>query len=378
MFGIFKGRKVIWDKLILIFIILKMKNTNISAMEFDSIIPVDDLCMAIGLVCSSQRRALRHYTLPDGQELTVNTARNEWAMKNPDCYGNASMLARKLELTEGDNFGKTFSLVEKLYSDREKIPANFNYSPVSRPIWDFTGTCHPKDNELGKMMTRFGISMDIVRLYTLEGALPQLKNQKPERVLAMSVGKDGESFMAFNGKAFRQIGEPGMTTFGTRRKDQICMVYENPLDFLSLMEQVERNGVHAVMSRRYHIILNGKKGIREACEYLKANPDFLEVRTFMSRTDSGEKLFSAINDAVKGTAIDRSDLFYGFLSLFDKYSPKVPESYRKWKAAQEHKTDVSEVRSVRQKDVKPNVIKRPLLSEEKSAVIDRKEGGLKL
>ena len=350
---------------------------KISAMEFNSIVPVDDLCMAIGLVCSSQRRVLRHYVLPDGRELTVNSARNEWAMKNPDCYGNASQLAQKLgltTLTEGDNFGKAFSLVEKLYAYREKIPATFSYSPVSRPIWDFTETCHPKDIELGKRMTRFGLSMDIVGLYTLEGSMPQVKGGKSERVLAMSVGEDKESFIAFNGQVFRQIGEPGMTTFGSRRKDQICMVYENPLDFLALMEQVERNGVHAVMSRRYRIILNGKRGLREACDYLKANPDFMEVRTFMPRTESGDKCFSAINDAVKGTAIDRSNLFQGHLSLFDKYRPKVPESYRKWKAAQEMNAVVSETKSVRQKVEKPKPAIKPSLGGEKSAVIDRKEG----
>lgn len=358
-----------------------MENFRISAMEFDSIVPVDDLCMAIGLVCSSQHRALRHYTLPDGQELTVNTARNEWAMKNPDCYGNASQLAQKLgliALTEGDNFSKAFSMVEKLYAERENIPASFNYSPVSRPIWDFTETYHPKDMKLGKMMTRFGISMNIAGLYTLEGSMPQVKGKKSERVLAMSVSDVTESFMAFNGQVFRQIGEPGITTFGTRRKDQICMVYENPSDFLALMEQVERNGVHAVMSRRYHIILNGKRGLREACDYLKANPDFLEVRTFMPQTESGEKYFSAINDAVKGTAIDRSEMFGGYLSLFDKYRPKVPESYRKWKAAQEMKASISETKNVRQKVEKPKLAIKPILGGEKRAVIDRKEGGLKL
>lgn len=139
-----------------------------------------------------------------------------------------------------------------------------------------------------------------------------------------------------------------------------------------------RNGVHAVMSRRYHIILNGKRGIRVACDYLKANPDFLEVRAFMSRTESGDKYFSAINDAVKGTAVDRSDMFGSYLSLFDKYRPKVPESYRKWKAAQEMKAVVSETKSVRQntENTKPAI--KQTLGGEKSAVIDRKEGGLKL
>lgn len=145
----------------------------------------------------------------------------------------------------------------------------------------------------------------------------------------MSVAENTEDFISFNGHVFRQIGEPGMTTFGYRRKDKICMVYENSVDFLTLMEQVERNGVHAVMSRRYHIILNGKRGICDACDYLKAHPDFMEIRTFIPRTESGDKYFSAINDAVKGTAIDRSDMFGDYLSLFDKYYLKVPESYHK-------------------------------------------------
>lgn len=65
-------------------------------------------------------------------------------------------------------------------SEREKIPATFSYSLVSRPIWDFTKTCHPKDVELGKMMTRSGLSMDIVGLYTLEGSMSQVKGERVE------------------------------------------------------------------------------------------------------------------------------------------------------------------------------------------------------
>lgn len=381
MFGIFKGQKDFWDKLIRIIKTLNMGNTKISAMEFDSIVPVDDLCMAIGLVCNSQRRALRHYALTDGRELTVNTARNEWAMKNPDEFDSASTLAVKLGLVENGSFSKTMEVMESLYTEREKIPATFGYTAFSRPTWDFTDTCHPKDSELGRLITRYGLSMDNVKFHTLEGSLPNVKSQKPERVLAMSVGEDRDSFMAFNGQVFRQIGDAGMSTMGQRRKDQICMVYENPLDFLTLMESVIRNDVYPIMARRYHIILNGKRGLTEACEYLKANPDFLEVRCFMPKNEMGQTAFAAINDAVKGTAVDRSDLFQGFDSLFEKYRPKVPESYRKWKASQvneENKVDVSETVNVRRKEVKPNGGKRPLLGGEKSAVIDRKEGGMKL
>ena len=180
------------------------------------------------------------------------------------------------------------------------------------------------------MMNRFGISKDIVRLYTLEGSIPHVKNgHRRKRVLATPMGNEGDGFMAFDGKTFRSIGDSGITVMGQRRKDQICLVYENPLDFLALMESVTRNGIYPLMARRYHIILNGKRGLSEACEYLKANPDFLEVRCFMPETEFGRTAFAAINDAVKGTAIDRTDMYRGAGSLFGKHLPKVPEAYRK-------------------------------------------------
>ncbi len=250
-----------------------------------------------------------------------------------------------------------------------------------KPSWDFTHTCHPKDSGLGQMITRYGLSMDTVKLYTLEGSLQKIKGLGSERVLAMPVSEDGESFMANNGKMFWQIGESGMSTVGQRRKDQICMVYENPLDFLTLMESVTRNGVYPLMARRYHIILNGKKGLADACDYLKANPDFLEVRCFMPENEFGKKAFAAINDAVKGTAIDRSDMYCGCGSLFAKHLPKVPEAYKKWTAlhsAQSNSVKEKKSLDVRQEQTKPKLDITPFLGGEKRAVIDRETGGLKL
>ncbi len=344
-------------------------------MEFDSIIPADDVCMSIGLVCQSQRRALRHYLLPDGGELTVNTARNEWAIKNPDSFGTASDLARKFDIADGDDFSKAMQMVEKLYSERENIPPQFPYSPISRPVWDFTEACHLKDTAIGSMITRIGLSMNTVRLFSLEGSLPKAKGNGSERVIAFRCGEYSDNFIAFNGKSFRQIGEPGITVFGERRKNQVCMVYENPLDFMALMESVERNGVYLVMAYRHHIILNGRKGIREACEYLKANPDFLEVRCFMPATEAGTRLFATINNAVKGTAINRLDLYRGNVYLFGRYVPKVPESHLKWRAAQRIQAVKADERIVRQSEPKPKVTHTPTLGEKKSATIDRKDGG---
>jgi len=202
-------------------------NKPISAIEFDSIIPVDDVCMTIGLVCQSQRHALRHYLLPDGSELTVNTARNEWAIKNPDSFGSASDLALKLGIADGEDFSKAMQLVENLYLERDNMPSQFPYSPISRPIGDFTDTCHPRDTAIGSMITRLGLSMNTVALYSLDGSLSKVKGKSTEQVIEFSCGEDADNIIAFNGKSFRQIGEPGMTVFGERRKDQICMVYEN-------------------------------------------------------------------------------------------------------------------------------------------------------
>ncbi len=355
---------------------------KIPSEKFDSVVPVDDLCMAAGLVCTSQKRSLRHYELGDGRELTVNIARNEWAMKNPNCYGSASMLAEKLGLAEGGDCAPAFSLVEKLYADREKIPANFGYSAFSKSVREFTDRCQPKDPVLGRMMTRYGLSMDTIDHYLTEGWLPSIKGRKLERVLAMPVDNANESFMAFNGKMFRQIGDVGMSVIGERRKDQICMVYENPLDFLTMMESVTRNGIHPLMARRYHIILNGKRGLAEACEYLKANPDFLEVRSFMPENEFGRKAFVAINDAVKGTAIDRSEMYRGYDSLFAKHLPKNPETYLKWKAMRvgqdNNAIDEKESHVVGQERHRPKLDISPLLGGERKTVIDRETGGLKL
>ena len=68
------------------------------------------------------------------------------------------------------------ALVEQLYAERDNIPATFGYTPISKPVWEFAETCHPNDKGLIRMMNRFGISKDIVRLYTLEGSIPHVRN----------------------------------------------------------------------------------------------------------------------------------------------------------------------------------------------------------
>ncbi len=95
-----------------------------------------------------------------------------------DSFGSASDFARKYDIADGDDFSRAMQMVEKLYSERENLPSQFPYSPISRPVWDFTDTCHPKDTAIGCMITRIGLSMNTVRLFSLEGSLPKSQRQR--------------------------------------------------------------------------------------------------------------------------------------------------------------------------------------------------------
>jgi len=83
----------------------------------------------------------------------------------------------------------------------------------------------------------------------------------------------------------------------------------------------------------------------------------------MSATEAGTRLFAAINDAVKGTAINRSDLHCGNGSLLGRYAPKVQKSYRKWKEKHRVQSVKTDERIVRQSEPKPKVANSPMLGE---------------
>ena len=168
------------------------------------------------------------------------------------------------------------------------------------------------------------------------------------------MGNEGDGFMAFNGKTFRSIGDSGMTAIGQRRKDQICMVYENPLDFLALMvpfsvcfrhfRQVfaeERPGtpIHIVTvdSRALHGIVDGG-------ESRSAKLSFRQEAAHLKKVGIGFKIFAGVSKASLASM-----------------------------AIEEDKS-----RNVGQGQPKPKLKITPLLGGEKSAVIERKTGGLKL
>lgn len=321
---------------------------KITPEEFDSIVPVDDLCMAVGMVCRSQNRALRLYEFK-GMDVTVNTARNEWVCHELDAYGRASDMDRAFNLHGEGDLWDTMKKVIKLYEERLKLPVKFTTALLSTPIFKFKLSFHDgADNSketLSLLLSRMGLSEKVIAKYAYRGFIPDTKKGKEMPVLAFRPDSENVGFMAFSGKVFHRVGDPGMTVYGSRSKDQICMVYENALDFLSMMESVERNGVAPLIKDRFHIILNGKLGLKDACEYLKSNPDFMEVRCYMPGSDHGKSLFDSLNEACRGTAVNRSDMCRGMGSLFGRFHPKVQQNFIEWlkkKTATESETPAIE------------------------------------
>lgn len=356
-----------------------MKNDFISAQEFDSIVPVDDLCMAVGMNCTSQLKALRHYQY--GQlEYTVNTARNEWRCPETQHYGIASDLAIALGISGCEDLSPAMEHVAKLYSERERLKATYQETVFSTGLSGFKAS-EELNSSLSLQLTRMGFSKSVVDKYTTPGMVPNLRRKQDDAVIAFRPDANQETFLAFTGNVYHRIGELGMTSYGSRAKNQICMVYENPLDFLALMEANARNGVGMLMDRRYHIILNGRHGLKEACEFLKANPDFLEVRCFMPDSDYGKTLFNKVNDSVKGTALDLSNMYGGEESLFASRCPRVPDAYKEWvekrsrqeyRLYEESKVNVrqTEIANVGQAKEKKSAIRNPLK--------EQNQGGMKL
>lgn len=70
---------------------------------------------------------------------------------------------------------------------------------------------------------------------------------------------------------------------------------------------------------------------RSAQQFIRDNPDFLSVKTFFPNTADGRQMFKDINDACKGTAVNRSDIFKGYESLASRMRMQMPSDiYEKY------------------------------------------------
>lgn len=356
---------------------------GITPEEFESLVPVDDLCMALGMVCAYQIQGVRHYYTPDRDEITVNVPRNQWCMKSPNIYGSASQLWSHLRGALNAGLDVAASMMETFYKERENTPKVFPYMFLRGFPEDFIPTKTP-DYELMKTLTRLGLTAAVVREFCTFGTLPKITAPgERESVIAFTKDFRNGPFITFNGHNYRTVGDWGISTYGNRRRDQICMVYENPLDFLAIMQSVEQRGFRALQAHNFHLIINGENGVKAACEYLHANPDFIDVRCLMPNIKEGRTFFEKINEAVKGTAVVAMEFDGESVSLLGKHMPAVPQKWLKRILPPIHpKKDSGKTKSpnVGQnvKETKP--LQRPEIKTHfpRNGVIDMKTGSIKL
>lgn len=171
-------------------------------------------------------------------------------------------------------------------------------------------------------------AMELVRQYKSASEMPEHETLWVADVLRtdLAMPTTGGGCYIWNGTKFQLHGKKGITLCGTDNEEygNTCYVYDNPFDFLALMEERHKNGADKLMSEGLHLIINGDGNLKEALDYLHKRCDFGDVVCLLPNTDHGRELFRKVSDATRGTAVDRSDLFAPHASLYDKTIGRKP------------------------------------------------------
>lgn len=119
----------------------------------------------------------------------------------------------------------------------------------------------------------------------------------------------GQEFSPYKAEGYSLVGEEKV---GLGEK---CYVYENMLDFLSLMERRSINGTEMLFPPEHHLILNGAKNLKDALQYLHDNCDFLDVCCMFPNDEHGKRLLPKVLKVVGSDMKDGSNLYGNYVSL---------------------------------------------------------------
>lgn len=308
-------------------------NYFFSALEINDY-PIVDFLQAYNIPFIEQIGFNRHYvSLKNGSivlpPITVNMKRNEWICRTTGQGGQLSDLADLSGIISDEDKGNYIGIFSKMfymYSFRHSSPKHFAIIPI-RYGKSTTKLMPDIDIDIYRMMSRKGISMDTVGRWCSVILLHDRKTG--DDILYPAFPCDNGDYYMFDGKSFRPQNNPSISTFGEIQKNQNCYVYENPMDFLAMMEIRHRNGVDALFKKDYHLVVNGDRNIEQAVQFLKDNPDFGEVRTILPECEEGEEMFDALNSACRGSIVNCNDIFKGYASLSDKVGIQLPNLVKK-------------------------------------------------
>lgn len=254
---------------------------------------------------------------------TVNVDRNQWLNPETGRTGQLSSLLDIIltgdlqELNNREEIGRHLLIY---YLKRMESPRSFPVVPLR---YGRLNTMLVNRNAIYDKMARYGLSYLTVNNYCSEIVIKNHKTGAEELMLAFPC--DNKEYYLFDGKVFRPLEDSSMTTFGEKRKDQTCYVYENPMDFLAMAEYQHRNHADCFHRRDYHVIVNGSQNVEQACQFLKENSDFREVLAFMPNNEDGNNMLKKLNVSCKGTIVDWSSLYKGYGSLSDKLRCRIPK-----------------------------------------------------
>lgn len=306
-----------------------MQANRIPASEMNKV-PISDFLSAMEVNFSEQVMSLRHYNIDLDNptrtiEITVNTARNEWIDRNDRSkHGQLTSLLDHIQINGEDfdgNYYEHMKFMLDAYREMDTVPSSYPTATVRLGSIGTTVT-DKIDDSVYAMMALRGISRHTVDKHCKQIMVSDRKTRTVQPMLAFQ--SDNDNWYAFTGSSWRPVTDGGISTAGEFKKNQYLYVYDNPLDYLAMMEKWHRNRVENAFGSAYHLILNGRQNIGDARQFIKDNPDFLSVKTFFPDTTDGRQMFAEIDDASKGTSVNCSYIFKGFESLSDQMGMRVP------------------------------------------------------
>ncbi|MGI6224123.1 MAG: hypothetical protein ACOYJG_11000 [Prevotella sp.] len=192
---------------------------------------------------------------------------------------------------------------------------------------------------------------------------------------------DNGGYYVYDGFTYRPLDKRGISTVGRHVQFQVCNVFDNWLDYLAFQERRHQTGQY-LLANDYFLILNGKSNLEEAMRFLRLNPDFMEVRSFMPDTEEGRFLTARVKEATKGTAVDCSSYYAKSVTLLSYIHPKLPKWYLDIIEEQEcQKREEEQVRkAMESKKISERKAKVKLTpkGEEQEIILNPRRGGFKL
>lgn len=187
-------------------------------------------------------------------------------------------------------------------------------------------------------------AMELVRQYKSASEMSEHETLWIADVLRtdLAMPTTGGGCYIWNGTKFQLYGKKGITLCGSDDEEygNTCYVYDNPFDFLALMEERRKNGADILMSEGQHLIINGDGNLKEALDYLHKRCDYSDVVCMLPNTDHGRELYRKVRAATRDTAVDRSNLFAPHASLYDKVIGRKPVMKQGYSTAAELKKEL--------------------------------------